>query len=150
MSLYPDTNEPERTQDPSASTEECPGCGYADKCRCAEIVQDYLNDQGWKFYPNHAGGIWYYHVPGNDDLIVEIDPGYGYAWQIRQFTDGDIDGVAVGRYEPIPDAEGDTVRELLKCIEDIRMKASERASDARTRREYESAQCGDFHDSEED
>ncbi len=69
-----------------------------------------------------------YHVPGSLDLLVVIDPGTGYSWELRRFTDSDVDGVAVGRYEAIKDAEGDTVAELLAAIRREETLASERAS----------------------
>jgi len=71
-------------------------------------ISEYLLSQGWK--PSQDGFIdrW-------GDRYVDLSGTYGYTWELRKFTDSDIDGVAVGRWIGC-DIEGDTLAELQEVL----------------------------------
>ncbi len=58
------------------------------------VVERWLEVRGWKRTVNYGGEVSYISV--SSEWAVELNGDY---MSICKFTDGDIDGVAVGRYE---------------------------------------------------
>jgi hypothetical protein len=70
-------------------------------------LEAFFTHNGWTRY--EAGWI----NPAGD-RYVDVSGDYGYAWELKHFSDGDIDGVATARW--VTEAEGDTVAELEAAL----------------------------------
>jgi hypothetical protein len=68
------------------------------------MIREYLISQGWKPFEHVFVDKWY-------ERYVDLSEDY---WELKVFTDGDIDGVATGRF--INKCEGDTLAELLEVL----------------------------------
>jgi hypothetical protein len=69
-------------------------------------IREYLICQGWKPYRDGFIDKW------SERYLDLCD--YGFIWDLHRFTDGDINGVAVGRFETY--CEGDTIAELQEVL----------------------------------
>jgi hypothetical protein len=74
-----------------------------------QSIADYMANLGWKRNRDYAGGLHFGRPDG--DYSVSVDD---CGWTLGRFTDSDIDGVAVGRYQTIED--GETVLELMEAL----------------------------------
>lgn len=72
-------------------------------------LRTYLTILGWKPDVDYGGQLHY--VSPDADLQVTLDK---TGWSLGKFTDGDIDGVATGRYEETE--SGATLRELRVAL----------------------------------
>jgi hypothetical protein len=70
-------------------------------------IQEYLLSQGWKPFEDGFLNRW-------SDLYVDLSGNFGYAWELKQFTDSDVDGVAKARWGRLN--EGDTLAELQELV----------------------------------
>lgn len=71
-------------------------------------VITFLKSLNWK---RHVSGSQTWYESPDSVHAVTIS---GDWWELRHFTDSDVDGVAVGRY--VPDAEGETLAELKLAL----------------------------------
>jgi hypothetical protein len=83
-------------------------------------IREYLISQGWKpSYDGYMGDEFVGYVDKDGDRFVDLTGDAGYVWELKKFTDSDIDGpyglVAQGRFESA-DIEGDTLAELLEVL----------------------------------
>ena len=76
-------------------------------------IEKYLTGLGWKRDINYGGEIELV----NPDYEYQVAFGDQY-WTLGEFTDGDIDGVAVGRFRYVD--EGTTLVELQAALQDIK------------------------------
>jgi len=78
-------------------------------------IKEYLISQRWKpSYGGFLGDEFEGYVDPSGDRLIDL-VGFEYAWELKQFTDGDIDGVATGRFESSGVA-GDTLAELKEAL----------------------------------
>jgi hypothetical protein len=70
-------------------------------------IREYLISLGWK--PFRDG-----FIDKGSERYLDLSGDYGFVWDLHRFTDGDINGVAVGRFESY--CEGDTLAELQEVL----------------------------------
>lgn len=75
-------------------------------------VITFLKSLGWKRDVNYGGQVSW--ISPDSERAVCIS---GSWWELRHFTDSDIDGVAVGRY--VSDEEGETLAELKLALAEV-------------------------------
>lgn len=78
--------------------------------------KEYLKKLGWRQadYPNAMDD------PNNEYRVFCWEEDSEEDWALSHFTDGDINGVATGRFEPT-DKEGDTLGELKNALADLNL-----------------------------
>lgn len=72
----------------------------------------FLKALGWKRDVNYEGQVSWIGPDSERAVVISGD-----WWELRHFTDSDIDGVAVGRY--VPDEEGQTLSELKLALAEV-------------------------------
>lgn len=77
-----------------------------------QAIDAYMANLRWKRDVNYGGEVSFIR-PG-DEYAVNLRDGY---WELCSFTDSDIDGVAVGRFEAFE--EGETLMELLAALREL-------------------------------
>jgi hypothetical protein len=55
-------------------------------------IREYLISQGWKpFYDGYCGDEFKGYVDPSGDRFVDLSGDFGFVWELKKFTDGDID-----------------------------------------------------------
>jgi hypothetical protein len=69
------------------------------------MIREYFISQGWKPYEDGF-------IDRHWERYVDLSADFG-VWELKVFTGGDIDGVAVARF--VNECEGDTLAELSRA-----------------------------------
>lgn len=74
-------------------------------------IQTALQQSGWVL----TEGFLQYITNPSGDYRIDLSGDYGYVWELDRFSDSDVDGVALGRWESTG-MSGDTVEELVEAL----------------------------------